>query len=116
MLGGGALRPAGRLPAISTSVAADDAKLGETVLQTGAAAVALVTLEIETDATLEAAIVLAELASRGVVTAAAKAGVAAEDGSKTKTPPAPTVRLVPAAIADELAKMSVPAETVVPPV
>lgn len=63
----------------------------------------------------------AEFAGSTVVTAAliretpASGETAATDGSKTKVPLAPTVRLDPAGKAFEFVTISVPAETVVPP-
>ena len=69
------------------------------------------------DATAGAALpVLVELVAAAValdVAAAGGFGFCSE--LKLRVPPAPIVRLVPASIADELASISVPAVTVVPP-
>ena len=64
---------------------------------------------------LDVSAVPAELAMAGVVAAVTSEGLPASDGSKIMIPPGSIVRLVFAGIADGLVKMSVPAETVVPP-
>ena len=86
------------------------------LVASGAAAVALASADVVADVAADVANVSAGPAIAGTATATPAAGPASEDGLKISVPPAPTVRLVPAGIAHALVAMSVPAETVVPPV